>query len=358
MPGISGREERVRDLIHEEIEATGDLFDDVFVDRMGSLHCVRYPRKRSAAKSKGKAKLTGGKPVAGATRVMLACHMDEIGFYVSHIDDNGFIRVNAAGGFDTRNLFSRRIRVCTKKHGDLPGVMNPGGRPIHIASPEDRKKVPEVKEFLIDIGMGGKEVRKRVRVGDMVVMDEPFVEVGDKVVSKALDNRIACWVGIESIRQLNKSGKPHRCEIHVVFTVQEEVGLRGAMTSANRICPDIVLGVDTTLSCDTPGVPKEETVTVQGEGVALGVMDSSMIADHRLVDELEATAQKSNIPCQRSILSRGGQDGGAAQRAQHGARAGALAVGVRYIHTVTEMSAKKDIEAMRDLLAAWLPTVK
>jgi endoglucanase len=355
-PGIPGREERVRDLIVEEITNDGDLFDEHFIDNMGSLHCIRYPRKRSTAK--GKRTVTGGKPVEGAKKVMLACHMDEIGFYVSHIDDKGFIRVNAAGGFDTRNLFSRRVRVCTRKHGDLPGVMNPGGRPVHIASAEDKKKVPEVKEFMVDIGMEGKEVKKRVMLGDMVVMDEPFLEVGDKVVSKALDNRIACWTGIECIRSLQKSGKPHDCEIHVVFTVQEEVGLRGATTAANRINPDIALGIDTTLSCDTPGVPSEETITVQGEGVGLGLMDSSMIADHRLVDEMEAVAQKNNIPCQRTILPRGGQDGGAAQRAQEGARAAALAVGVRYIHTVTEMSHQGDVQSMPDLLAAWLPTVK
>ncbi|HEB60488.1 MAG TPA: M42 family peptidase, partial [Phycisphaeraceae bacterium] len=288
-PGIPGREERVRELILSEIKADGNLFDETFVDHMGSLHCLRYPRKKTT--SRGKTKIVGGKEIPGATRVMLACHMDEIGFYVSYIDDKGFIRVGNAGGFDTRNLFSRRVRVCTRKHGDLPGVMNPGGRPVHIASPEERKKIPEIKDFMIDIGLPGKEVKKRVTVGDMVVMDEPFLEVGNKVVSKALDNRIACWTGIEAVRQLQKSGKPHACEIHVVFTVQEEVGLRGATTAAFRVKPDIALGIDTTLSCDTPGVPGEEAVSVQGKGVSLGVMDGSMIADHKLIDDLETVAQ-------------------------------------------------------------------
>jgi putative aminopeptidase FrvX len=358
-PGIPGREERIRELLMGEIEGDGNLFDETFTDPMGSLHCVRHPRRKTAGgRGRAKAKLTGGKPVDGATRVMLACHMDEIGFYVASIDDQGYIRLNAAGGFDTRNLFSRRVLVCTKDHGDIKAVMNPGGRPVHIADPEDRKRVPDVKEFMVDIGLPVKEVKKRVRIGDMVVMDEPFIEVGKKVVSKALDNRIACWTGIECIRQLQKSGKPHAAEIHVVFTVQEEVGLRGALTAANRIEPDIALGIDTTLSCDTPGVPANEMITKQGDGVGLGVMDSAMIADWRLVDELEAVAQKNNIPCQRTILPRGGQDGGAAQRAMGGARAGALAAGVRYIHTVTEMSEKTDIQAMSDLLAAWLPTVK
>ena len=130
-PGIPGREERVRDVISREAEA---LFDSVRVDPMGSLHCVRNPTV--AAKS-------GKRPL----RVMIAAHMDEIGFYVRHVDENGLLWLNAAGGFDTRNLFSRRVTVCGKG-GDYPGVMNPGGKPIHISSAEDRKKVPEVEEFL------------------------------------------------------------------------------------------------------------------------------------------------------------------------------------------------------------------
>jgi endoglucanase len=183
-PGVPGREERVRALIEKEVKG---LFDEVTTDAMGSLICRRGPR--TAGGKARSPKKSGGDH--GPVRVMLGCHMDEIGFYVNHIDDNGFIRVNPAGGFDTRNLFSRRVLVCTREAGDLVGVMNPGGRPIHIASEEDKKKVPEIKEFFIDLGMPGAKVRRAVTVGDMVVMHEPFVEVGDKVVSKALDNRVA-----------------------------------------------------------------------------------------------------------------------------------------------------------------------
>ena len=124
---------------------------------------------------------------------MLLCHMDEIGFLVSHITDKGFIYLQPVGGFDPRNLFSRRVLVCTET-GDYKGVMNPGGRPVHIASPEDRKKIPEVSEFFVDLGMGAA-TKDVVQIGDFVVMDEPFLEMGDKFVSKALDNRIACWLG-------------------------------------------------------------------------------------------------------------------------------------------------------------------
>jgi len=340
-PGVPGREERVRNLIRKEAEG---LFDEISVDPMGSLMC-----RRDARAVEG-----DGEP----TKVLLLCHMDEIGFYVRHIDDKGFLRLNPAGGFDTRNLFARRVKVCTRGHGDLPGVMNPGGRPVHIASEEDKKKVPEIKEFFVDLGLPAERVKNLVKVGDMVVLDEPFIEVGEKFVSKALDNRLACFAGIEAIRALEKTGAAHACEIHVVFTVQEEVGLRGAKTSAYDVQPDIAIGVDTTLSCDTPGVPGEETVTEQGKGVGIHLMDSSMISDLTLVEELEAVAEKNDIPHQRTILPRGGQDGAGAQQSRAGCRAAAVVVGLRNIHTVTEMAHQGDVKAYVDLLASWLPTVK
>lgn len=346
-PGVPGREERVRALIEKEIKG---LFDEVRTDPLGSLLCRRDPRPGKSAKaSRAKGK---DRP----TRVMLLCHMDEIGFYVSHVDDKGFIYVNAAGGFDTRNLFSRRVLVCTQR-GDFKGVMNPGGRPVHIASEEDKKKIPEVKEFLIDIGLPPDKVKNLVRVGDYVVMDEPLIEVGDKVVSKALDNRFACWIGIEAVRALDTSAAGHACEVHVAFTSQEEVGLRGAKSAAYAVRPDIGLGIDVTLSCDTPGVPENEAVTRQGKGFGLHVQDSSFIADHRLVDEVEAVAKKHKIPYQRTILARGGQDGAAAQQAAAGARAVGITCGTRYIHTVTEMIDKRDLAAARDIVAAYLASV-
>jgi len=341
-PGVPGREERVRELIEGEIE---DLFDDVRTDAMGSLICTRKPTR----KGKG-----------DATRVMVAAHMDEIGFYVRHIDEKGFVWVNPAGGFDTRNLFSRRVLVCTE-NGDHLGVMNPGGRPVHIAKDEEKKKVPDINEFFIDLGMSADQVQKTVKIGDFVVMHEPFIEMPTAIVSKALDNRIACYVAIEAVRKLVKvkgdSGK-HAAEIVAVFTVQEEVGLRGAQTSANAVDADYGIGLDVTLSCDTPGVPDNERVTKQGEGVGVMVQDSSMIADYALVRELCDLAEKKKIAYQRCILGRGGQDGAAIQRANAGARTAAVVVGTRYIHTVTEMIDQGDLQAAVDLLAAWLPTVK
>ncbi|MBL8763866.1 MAG: M42 family peptidase [Phycisphaerae bacterium] len=346
-PGVAGREERVRALIQKEIKG---LFDETRTDNMGSLICTRRPR--SGRKSGELRRAKGTRP----TRVLLLCHMDEIGFYVKHIDDRGFLRLNNAGGFDTRNLFSRRVLVCTDS-GDLPAVMNPGGRPVHIASEEDKRKVPEVKEFLVDTGLTATQVKSKVKIGDYVVMHEPFLHLGSKVVSKALDNRVACWLGIEAVRAIESGRSGHACELVVAFTVQEEVGLRGAHTSSFGVAPDIGVGLDVTLACDTPGVPDDESVTHHGKGFALHVMDSSFIADYRLVNEIEATAKKSRIPYQRSILARGGQDGAAAQQSREGARAVGITVGTRYIHTVTEMVDTTDLGAARDILAAWLPTI-
>ncbi len=328
-PGVPGHEQRVRDLIMDEIKG---MFDEVTTDPMGSLLCRRDAKAKDAPK------------------VILLCHMDEIGFLVSHISKDGFIYLQPVGGFDARNLFSRRVLVCTDD-GDFKGVMNPGGKPVHISTPEDRKKIPPVGDFFVDLGMG-KKTRDLVKVGDFVVMDEPFLEMGDKYVSKALDNRIACWLGIEAMRKLGKKGKG--AEIHVAFTCQEEVGLRGARTASYGIKPDIGLGIDVTLACDTPGVPDKDATTQQGKGFGLHVRDSSFIADKALVSDIEALAKKKKIPYQRTMLAAGGQDGAAAQQAAAGARAVGITVGTRYIHTVTEMIDKRDLQAALDILVAYM----
>ena len=240
--------------------------------------------------------------------------------------------------------------VCTAD-GDLNAVMNPAGRPVHIASAEDRKKIPQPHEFFVDTGLGDA-AKDAVRVGDYVVMDEPFLEMGDKVVSKALDNRVACWLGIEAVRGLGKTNP--KSEVHVVFTTQEEVGLRGARTASYSVQPDIGIGIDVTLSCDTPGVPEQDRTTVHGKGFGLHIRDGSFIADKKLVEEFAALANRKKIPYQRTMLRSGGQDGAAAQQAAAGARAIGVTVGTRYIHTVTEMIHKSDLEAARKMLVAYL----
>jgi len=336
--GIPGREHRVRRLITDRVAG---LFDSLTTDPMGSLIGVRKPRPGSGS--------AGEKPL----KVMIAAHMDQIGFMTRHIDDHGFMRLNAVGGFDTRNLFARLVTVCPDPldaSKDLPGVLNPGGRPIHIATEEDKKKIPEMREFVVDLGMTAEQVRQRVKIGDMVVLKAPFEQVGEMVVSQCLDNRVACWIAIRAIEKLEH----HDCEIHCVFTVQEEVGLRGATTSAYTVQPDIGIALDTTLCVDTPGVPEEERVTRHGGGAGLTAMDSSFISDYGLLQRFEALAEQHGIAHQRSILPRGGTDSGAMQRAGSGARVFTLSCPTRYIHTVTEAVNKHDLFACRDLLAAFL----
>jgi len=353
-PAVPGREQRMRDLIMEQAKP---LFDDMQVDPMGSIIAVRHPRpkgagsKKKTSKKKASASSTT-KPATAPTKVMIAAHMDQIGFLVKHIDDHGFLRVQNAGGFDTRNLFARLVTVCTDS-GDFPGVMNVSGKPIHVASEEEKKKIPEVSDLMIDLGLPADEVKKKVKIGDMVVMDVPFTEVGNTIVAQALDNRIACWLLIRAIEQL----KQHDCEIHAVFTVQEEVGLRGAATSAYAVKPDIGIGLDTTLCIDTPGVPEDQRVTQQGEGAALTVMDSASIGDVAILRTLEQLAEKHNIKTQRSILPRGGTDTAGIQRAGPGVPSFTLTCPTRYIHTVTEMIHKDDLHACRDLLRRYLEHV-
>ena len=216
-PGIPGREERVRDLIRKE---TASLFDSFRVDPIGNLVCVKKPGKKP---TRGKAK-----------KVMLACHIDEIGFYVRYIDDKGFLRVHNVGGFDAKNLCARRVLVQGKK--DLLGVMNPGTKPIHLASEEEKKKKLEVSDFYIDLFLPPDEAKKLVTIGDPVTLWQPLEKLGSVFTGKALDNRIASWVAINAVR---KAKATSLYEVHYAATVQEEVGCRGAGPCAYEVNPDV-----------------------------------------------------------------------------------------------------------------------
>ena len=326
MPGAPGREELVRDYILSQVQ---DHVDEFEVDPMGNLICRKKP--------------TGD--AADAQRVMLACHMDEIAFYVKHIDDKGFLRVIQLGGFDTRNLFARRVRVQTRD-GIIMGNMNPAGRPIHVAPPEERKKIPEVKEFFVDLGLEPDEVKARVRPGDPVTLVQDFIELGELCSGKHMDNRVACWLGVRLLQQLESS----KHDLYVVFTVQEEIGTRGAITSSYAVDPDISIAIDVTLAVDTPGVPADDAITRLGDGVAIKIMDSYTVSHHELVDEFVALAEKHEIPHQFEILPLGGTDAGPMQRARAGSRAIALSVPTRYVHTVTETIHKRDLYATLELL--------
>ncbi len=328
-PGVPGREERVRELISRELEGAVDSLES---DAMGNLIAVKTSKKKKAK------------------RVMVSAHMDEIGFYVRFIDDNGFLRVQNLGGFDTRNLFARPVTVHTTSGDVLVGVMNPGVKPVHIATPDERETVPKLPEFFVDTGLDADTVKASVRLGDPVTLRQPFEDLGAVVTGKALDDRVNCFVLAELLKNVKKPAH----DVYAVFSVQEEVGLRGAQTAAYALEPEIGIALDTTLAVDIPGTPTEQRVTKLGGGVAIKVMDSSAISTRWLLDEFVALAEGHAVPHQFELLPLGGTDAGAMQRSRGGVASLTLSIPSRYVHTVTEMVAKRDVEASLALLTHYL----
>ncbi len=324
--GVPGREERVRELLQRELEG---VVDSLHTDAMGNL--IAY--------KKGDGK-----------RVMLSAHMDEIGFYVKFVDDKGFLRVQNVGGFDTRNLFARPVTVQTKS-GDLVGVMNPATKPIHISTAEERKKIPQMNEFAIDLGMDTDEVKEKVRVGDPVTLIQEFRDLGEVVTGKALDDRVSCWILVEVLKKLENP----TYDVYAVFSTQEEVGLRGATTGAFGVEPEIGIALDTTLAVDTPGTSDDQRVTKLGAGTALKVMDSASISTRWLLDEfVQGSPRRTAFAYQFEILPLGGTDAGAIQKSRAGVPTLTISTPSRYVHTVTEMVAKSDVNAAIELLTHFL----
>jgi len=327
VPGAPGFEKRIRELVLKELKG---LADQVRVDPIGNV--VALKKGKNSRKS-----------------CMAAAHMDEIGFIVTHIDDKGFLRFNPLGGFDPKTLSSQRVIVHGRK--DVVGVM--GSKPIHIMTPEERNKPPKLTDYFVDLGMPKKEVEKLVSVGDPITRERELIEMGKCVNVKSLDNRVSVFLLIEALRALKKSRRKPAYDFHAVFTVQEEVGLRGANASALEIQPDFGFGLDTTIAFDTPGAQPEQMCTQLGEGVGIKIMDSSVICDTRMVAFMKETAAKAKIKWQPEILAGGGTDTAGLQRMTPGGSiAGAISVPTRHIHQVIEMAHKDDIEASIKLLAA------
>jgi endoglucanase len=314
-PGAPGFEKHIRNVI---IEQVNDLVDDCSVDNMGNV--IAYRKGKSDKK------------------VMLAGHMDEIGFIVNHIDDKGFIRFIPLGGFDPKTLTSQRVIVHGKK--DLIGVM--GSKPVHMMSDEEKKKAVKTEDFFIDLGLKKEEVEQYVQVGDPITRERELVEMGNCVNGKSLDNRISVFILIEALRELKDQSLPY--DIYAVFTVQEEVGIRGAQVAAQQIEPDFGFGIDTTIAYDVPGAQPHENVTRLGEGVAIKMLDATAIADYRMVDYMKGIATKHNIKWQAELMAKGGTDTGMVQRmTKSGSIAGAVSVPTRHIHQVIESVHKEDI---------------
>lgn len=323
--GTSGYEDQVRAIVLEEMKGLGELS----VDSMGSVHCVV---------NRG----TGPK-------VMIAAHMDEIGFVVKHIDDKGFIRVHTIGGWDARQMTSQRVFVHGRKES-YPGVLMPSSKPKHLLTPEEANKSYQAEGFFVDLGMSGEEVKKRVQLGDMVTMNRDLQEMGDHLTCKAMDDRVAVFVMIEAL----KKAKKLKCEVHAVATVQEEIGLRGAAAAGSAIAPDICIAIDITLANDIPGIPEESQITRLGQGAAIKVMDSSLICHPKIVRHFHDLAEKHKIAHQIEVLPLGGTDAGAVQRLHGGIPSFTLSIPTRYVHTVNETVDKGDVEACIDLLARYL----
>lgn len=329
-PGVPGREEKIRDIVLTELKGK---VDSLSVDVMGNVIALK---KGSAPRPR---------------KVLFAAHMDEIGFYVSFIDARGFIRLQDVGDFDTRNLFSRRVTVHTAK-GALKGVLHATGAPIHLSSAQDRQGYKDLSSFFVDLGMSAREVKKRVSLGDMVTIEAPFTEYGNYVSGKAIDNRVQVYVGIRVLQTL----KNPKNDIYGVFTVQEEVGMRGALPATYGVQPDVGIALDVTIASDIPGIQEEHYVTELGKGVAIKVIDGSAISDRGLVDQCIAIAKKKKIPYQLELLPCRGTDAESIQRSRSGVRTITLSIPTRYIHTSVESVHKKDLVAAENLLREFLYT--
>ncbi len=307
--GPSGNEDSIRKVIKDEIK---DYVDEIKIDALGNLLAIK--------KAEGK-------------KIMVASHMDEIGVMITNIDDNGFLRFTNIGGVSPfTSLFQRVIF----KDGTIGAI---------AMEKLDEIKDLKLNKMYIDIGAPNKEeALKKVNVGDVAAFYSPFAYQNNCIISKALDNRIGCFVAIETIKELKNCPN----EVYFVFTVQEEVGLRGARTAAYGINPDIGIALDVTLTGDTP---KAATMDVSlGKGVAIKVKDNSIIAHPKVKNLMVETAIENNIPYQFEILEGGGTDSGAIHLTRSGVPSGVISIPSRYVHSPSEMICIQDVENAIKLL--------
>lgn len=300
--GPAGSEDQVRELIRTQIEGHAD---SVRVDVLGNL----------IATIRG----TGG-----GQRIMLAAHMDEIGVIVSHVDEKGFLRFQPVGGLFAQTLVGGRVRFAN----GLRGVIG--------AEQKDVGELPRLDQLFIDVGARSKD-SVPVCVGDVACIDRPFVDLGERLVAKAFDDRIGCAVLIQAMRELGAT--PH--EVHFVFTVQEEVGLRGAQTSAYGIDANLGIALDVTRTGDTPEARTMEVAL--GAGPAIKVKDSGMLAHPGVRRWMVDTARRIGIPYQLEVLERGSTDAMAMQTSRAGVPVGVLSIPTRYVHTPSEMIDYQDV---------------
>lgn len=323
--GPSGREERVRAVVEPELRA---LCDRVESDPLGGLIGTRGDGER---------------------RLMLAAHMDEIGLMVTHVDDRGFLRVIPLGGWDARTLIGQRVLVQGRE--DLDGVV--GTTPVHLLDPEARRKVPEVTDLAVDVGLPAERARELVRPGDVITRIRRLRPLGELLTGKSLDDRTGVFVMLEALR----AAGPSPAQVVAAATVQEEVGLRGARVATARVRPHVALAIDTCPADDGPGTPASGPTTRLGQGAAIRIMDASAIGSPALVELLTTIAVDAGIPHQFHVANRGGTDTASLQLSGDGAVAGCVSIPTRYVHSSVEACHPDDLEACIRLVAGLIERV-
>ncbi len=338
--GPSGSEGKIRSLIEAQVRP---FVDEVRVDPLGNLIALkRAAPAGGTTEPAGQAPARRRRPAGTAEaappkRVMLSAHMDEIGVVISHVDEKGFARFSSVGGLRTLTLVGNRVLFGDGTVGTIQ--VEKGLRAGNEA--------PTFEQLFIDVGAADKRTAP-VKVGDMGALMGGLVRRGDRLIGKSMDDRVGCYVAVEALRQLKRS--PH--DVYAVFSVQEEVGMRGARTSAYAVNPDVGIALDVTGTGDFPEAPFMEVSL--GKGAAIKVQDSSVIADPRLRSLMVQRAKEARIPYQLEVLTGGGTDTASIQMAHEGVPAGCVSIPCRYVHTISEVVDANDVQAAVDLLVAVL----
>jgi putative aminopeptidase FrvX len=319
--GISGHEKEARDVMEKYLAPHAD---EVYTDNLGSLIGKK-----------------AGNP--DGPKIMVAGHLDEIGFMVTRVDEKGFVYFQTIGGWWSQVMLAQRVTIMGSK-GDVTGVV--GSKPPHILSAEARKKPVKIEDMFIDIGASSKEEAHDfgVKPGDSIVPYFEFSQLKNEkmLLAKAWDNRIGCAIAIEVLKQLKDEDHPN--VVYGVGTIQEEVGLRGARTSANKIAPDIGFGVDVGIAGDTPGISDKDADSKLGKGPQLVLYDASMISHKGVRDFIVKTADDNDIPYQYTSMAGGGTDSGAIHLTANGVPSLSITIATRYIHSHAAILHRDDFE--------------
>lgn len=335
MPGVPGREWQVRVLIREAAEDM-NFFDQIEEDSLGNLICRR-----------------SGKD-ASSPRLLLVAHMDQAGFLVSHVSDDGTLRLHPVGTCDLRSLASQPVWVVSPDGTRRPGTVQRDGHPVHTATDADLIKQLTLSDFYVDLGLDAEDARAIVQPGDMVVFRMPFETVGGDITAAGLDDSIGCWAMLAALPSIGHDTS----DLTLAFTVQEELGSRGADAVARAVVPDIAIICETVVSCAVPGVATSQHVTVPGQGIALQVADSSLLSDLALVCLAEEVAERLDLSTQRSLMVGGGQDGAIVQRSGRGVRTLALGCPLKFMHASREHANRADVLSYPRLIAGIVDAIQ